>query len=95
MANALHSLGAIVRHWGDYEGCAANWREALAIRKEIGASAAVLVMAIAFDAVVLVAFTAMKLESDPTIVVYALIGIAAVFAFERRYLSRWVAPAAD
>lgn len=35
------------------------------------------------------------LGSDPVIVVYALIGIAAVFGFERRYLSRWVAPAAD
>lgn len=64
-------------------------------RKEVGAAAAVLLAAIAFDAVVLVAFTAMKLESDPTIVVYALIAIAAVFGFERWYLSRWVAPAAD
>lgn len=64
-------------------------------RKEIGAAAAVLLMALAFDAVVLVAFTAMKLGSDPTIVVYALIAITAVFGFERWYLSRWVAPAED
>jgi hypothetical protein len=37
----------------------------------------------------------MKLGSDSAIVAYALIGIAAVFGFERWYLSRWVAPAAD
>lgn len=64
-------------------------------RKEIGAASAVLLMALGFDAVVLVAFTVMKLGSDPAIVVYALVGIAAVFGFERWYLSRWVAPAAD
>ncbi len=88
----IASLGAffylimdMVVHWGVF-----RYR-----REEIGAVAAVLLMALAFDGVVLVAFTAMKLESDPAIVVYALIGIAAVFGFERRYLSRWVAPAAD
>ncbi|EGF29975.1 hypothetical protein IMCC9480_3346 [Oxalobacteraceae bacterium IMCC9480] len=46
-------------------------------------------------ALALLAFTAMKLDSDPAIVVYALIGIAAVFGFERWYLSHWLAPAAD
>lgn len=88
----IASLGAffylimdMVVHWGVF-----RYR-----RKEIGAAATVLLTALAFDAVVLVAFTAMKLESDPAIVAYALIGIAAVFGFERRYLSRWVAPAAD
>ena len=86
----IASLGAffylvmdMVVHWGVF-----RFR-----RKEIGASAAVLLMALSFDAVVLVAFTAMKLDSDPMIVVYALMGIAAVFGFERRYLSRWLAPA--
>lgn len=64
-------------------------------RKEIGASAAVLLMALGFDAVVPVAFTAMKLESDPAIVVYALIAIAAVSGFERRDLSRGAVLAAD
>ncbi|MFT5532500.1 MAG: hypothetical protein ACI802_000722 [Candidatus Paceibacteria bacterium] len=38
---------------------------------------------------------AIQRSSDPAIVVYALIGIVAVFGFERWYLSRWVAPAAD
>jgi uncharacterized membrane protein YuzA (DUF378 family) len=52
-------------------------------------------MALGFDAIVLVAFTVMKLGSDPAIVVYALVGIAAVFGFERWYLSQWVARAAD
>jgi len=64
-------------------------------RKEIGAAAPVLLMALAFDGVVLVAFTVMKLQSDPAIVLYAGIAIAAVFMFERFYLSRWLAPQAD
>ena len=69
-------------HWGVF-----RYR-----REEIGASGAVLLAALAFDAVVLVAFTTMKLQSDPLIVVYAVGGIAAVFIFERIYLSRWLAP---
>lgn len=88
----IASLGAffylimdMMVHWGVF-----RFR-----RKDIGASASVLLTALSFDAVVLVAFTAMKLESDPAIVVYALIGITAVFVFERWYLPRWVAPAAD
>ena len=64
-------------------------------REEIGAVAPVLLTALGFDAVVLTAFTVMKLRSDPAIVFYAAIGIAAVFAFERFYLSRWLAPQAD
>jgi hypothetical protein len=75
----------MVVHWGVF-----RYR-----RKEIGAAAAVLLMALGFDAIVLVAFTVMKLGSDPAIVVYALVGIAAVFGFERWYLSQWVARAAD
>ncbi|MFV1878073.1 APC family permease [Nioella sp.] len=69
-------------HWGVF-----RYR-----REEIGASGLVLLAALAFDAVVLVAFTAMKLQSDPLIVLYAIGGIAAVFIFERIYLSRWLAP---
>ena len=88
----IASLGAffylvmdMVVHWGVF-----RYR-----RKEIGAAAAVLLMALGFDAVVLLAFTVMKLGSDPVIVAYALIAIAAVFGFERWYLSRWLAPAED
>ena len=38
--------------------------------------------------------TAMKLQSDPVIVLYAVSGIVAVFILERLYLSRWLAPQA-
>ena len=62
------------------------------MRKEVEAKAFVIVLALLFDAVVLVAFTAMKLQSDPLIVVYAVIAITSVFVFQRIYLSRWTAP---
>jgi len=61
-------------------------------RKEVGAAAPILLAALAFDAVVLTAFTAMKLDTDPSIVGIALVSIAAVFGLERLYLSRWLAP---
>ena len=87
----IASLGAffylimdMVVHWGVF-----RYR-----RKDIGASGIVLLTALTFDAVVLAAFTAMKLESDPLIVLYAATGIVAVFVFERLYLSRWLAPQA-
>ena len=85
----IASLGAffylvmdMVVHWGVF-----RYR-----RTEIGASGVVLLTALALDAVVLVAFTAMKLQSDPLIVVYAGSGLVAVFILERLYLSRWLAP---
>lgn len=85
----IASLGAffylvmdMVVHWGIY-----RYR-----REEIGASGLVLLTALTLDAVVLVAFTAMKLRSDPVIVLYAVSGIAAVFLLERLYLSHWLAP---
>jgi len=74
---------------------AVHWGVLRYRRSEIGAGARVLLMALAFDAVVLVAFTAMKLQSDPAIVLYAIIAIAAVFGFERFYLSRWLAPQSE
>ena len=61
-------------------------------RAEIGASGVIILAALGFDAIVLVAFTAMKLQSDPAIVAYAALTIAGVFLFERAYLSRWLAP---
>ena len=64
-------------------------------RQEIGAAGPVLLAAFSFDAVVLAAFTIMKLQSDPAIVAYAVSAIAAVFLFERFYLSRWLAPQRD
>jgi amino acid transporter len=88
----IASLGAffylimdMVVHWGVF-----RYR-----RREVGARAAVLLAALAFDAIVLAAFTAMKLQSDPLIVLYAALAISAVFAFERFYLSRWLGPASE
>jgi amino acid transporter len=60
-------------------------------RQEIGATGAVLLAAIASDTAVLAAFTAMKLQSDPAIVLYAAIAICAVFGFLRIYLGQWTA----
>ncbi|AML53383.1 APC family permease [Falsihalocynthiibacter arcticus] len=88
----IASLGAffylvmdMLVHWGVFRS----------VRKEIGASAVILLCALSFDAIVLVAFTMMKLASDPLIVLFAAIGIATVFVFERIYLSRWTAPQAE
>ena len=72
-------------HWGVY-----RFR-----RDEVGASPAILLTAIGLDAVVLTAFTAMKLQDDPMIVLFAAIGIGTVFAFERVYLHRWLVPSSD
>jgi len=85
----IASLGAffylvmdMLVHWGVFRH----------LRHEIGASGAILLCALAFDAIVLVAFTIMKLGSDPMIVLYAAVGISVVFAFQRAYLSRWLGP---
>jgi len=64
-------------------------------RKEIGASGAVLLAALAMDATVLAAFTMMKLQTDPLIVVYSLVAISAVFGLERLYLRAWIARSAE
>lgn len=69
----------MIIHWGVY-----RYR-----RQEIGAAGGVLIAAIALDAAVLAAFTVMKLQSDPAIVLYAAIAIGAVFGFQRIYLGRW------
>ena len=80
----IASLGAffylvmdMLVHWGVFRS----------LRKEIGARASVLLTALAADAVVLAAFTAAKLKSDPAVVAYAVIGIAAVFVAEWIFLS--------
>ena len=84
----IASLGAffylvmdILIHWGVFRR----------LRHEIDASGWVLIMAIALDALVLGVFGAIKLQSDPLIVVIAVAAIAAVFAYERVFLSRWTA----
>ena len=88
----IASLGAffylimdMVVHWG-------VWRFR---RTDIGAIGIILLAALVLDAVVLFAFTMMKLQSDPAIVAYAAIAITGVFLFERAYLSSWLAPHKD
>jgi hypothetical protein len=49
----------------------------------------VLITAIVLDGGVLGAFGAIKLQSDPLIVIVAAVAIAAVFGFQRIYLGRW------
>ena len=70
-----------------------HWGVLRYMREEVGAKAIVIILALVFDAVVLVAFTIMKLGTDPEIVIYAAIAISSVFGFQRLYLSRWIAPA--
>ena len=84
----IASLGAffylvmdILIHWGVFRH----------LRHEIGAAGGVLISAMTLDALVLGVFAAMKLRSDPLIVVVAVVIIAAVFAYERVFLSRWTA----
>ncbi|MCA0871393.1 APC family permease [Seohaeicola saemankumensis] len=68
----------ILIHWG-------VWKN---LRHDIGARGSILLAAIAMDLVVLLAFAAMKLKSDPIIVLAALVAMATVFLFERVFLTR-------
>lgn len=84
----IASLGAffylvmdILIHYGVYRN----------LRHEIGAKGWILISAIVLDTIVLGVFGAMKLQSDPAIVGIAIFAMAAVFIFERVYLSRWMA----
>lgn len=88
----IASLGAffylvmdMIVHWG-------VWR---IMRREIKANGMVVLTALALDAVVLGAFTIMKLRSDPAIVIIAIVSIITVFVLQRIYLSRWIAPAQE
>ncbi len=85
----IASLGAFfylvmdtIIHWGVYR----------TLRKDIGARGGALLTAIALDAVVLVAFAAMKWQSDPLIVALGVVCMIAVFVFERVFLARNPAP---
>lgn len=81
----IASLGAffylvmdMLVHWGVFRH----------LRAQIGARSSVLLLALAADAIVLVAFAGMKLKSDPAIVAYAAAGILAVFVGEGLFLRR-------
>ncbi len=85
----IASLGAffylimdMIVHWGVFRF----------MRGQVGANPGVVILALLFDAVVLAAFTTLKLRTDPAIVLYATGAIALVFVFQRLYLSRWTAP---
>ncbi|KNG94572.1 APC family permease [Pseudaestuariivita atlantica] len=68
---------------------AVQWGVWSRLRHEIDARGWVILTALALDGLVLAAFTGLKLQSDPMIVVYAIIGIVAVFLYERFYLDTW------
>ncbi|MEO6388657.1 MAG: APC family permease [Croceibacterium sp.] len=81
----IASLGAffylimdMLVHWGVFRK----------LRTEIGARASILLAAVVADAVVLLAFTTAKLGTDPVVVGYAVLGIAAVFGGEALYLKQ-------
>ncbi|MBD8524398.1 APC family permease [Pseudomarimonas arenosa] len=59
-------------------------------RGDTGASAVPLLGTLLLDGSILSAFALMKLKSDPSIVAYAVLSIAAVFVFERLYLRKWI-----
>lgn len=66
----------ILVHWGGFRK----------LRHEVGAQSSVLIAAMTADAIVLTAFTWVKLQSDPAIVAYAIAGIALVFGGEHLFL---------
>ncbi len=49
------------------------------------------ISSIGMDVIVLGGFAALKLQSDPTIVVIAAVGVVTVFILERLYLPKWTA----
>ncbi|MEQ8483988.1 MAG: APC family permease [Pseudomonadales bacterium] len=79
----IASLGAIFYIVMDI---AVQWGVLRHLRQEVGASAVVLIAAIALDALVLGAFLAIKWDSDPLVVVVSAAGIGAIAVFERLFL---------
>lgn len=83
----IASLGAIFYiimdiaiHWGVYRH----------LRKEINASGAVLLTAIAFDIVILVAFLIVKAEQDIMVIYSAFAGILLIVAGEKIFLKNFI-----
>lgn len=81
----IASLGAIFYLVMDM---AVHWGVLRHLRGDVDAKAWVLVTAIGLDAAVLLAFVIVKGAADPTIIVIAVVAIAAIFVFEHYYLSR-------
>ncbi len=65
-------------HWGVFRH----------LRKEVGANATVLVIAILMDVVVLAGFLWVKATTDPLVLIVALVVMAAILLAERLFLSR-------
>ena len=79
----IASLGAVfylvvdmIVHWGVLRH----------VRKDVQANAAILIVAITLDMIVLTAFLVMKWQSDPMIISVAGVGIVAIFGAERFFL---------
>jgi hypothetical protein len=79
----IASLGAVfylvmdmIVHWGVLRH----------LRKDVEANAAILIVAIVLDMIVLTAFLVMKSQSDPMIIWVACVGIVAIFGAERFFL---------
>ena len=64
-------------------------------REETGAKPAILISALVADAVVLIAFIAMKLQSDPIIVATGIGSAVLLMGLERIYLHTWFAELED
>ena len=81
----IASLGAIFYLVMDI---AIHWGVFRYLREDVGAKAWVLLSAIVLDGAALAAFLVIKGRADLTIVIIAVVSIAAIFAFERFFLSR-------
>ncbi|WP_324292347.1 hypothetical protein [Cohaesibacter marisflavi] len=75
----------MIIHWGVF-----RYR-----REETGANPAILISALVADAVVLIAFIAMKLQSDPIIVATGIGSAVLLMGLERIYLHTWFAELED
>lgn len=82
----IASLGAIFYLVMDI---AVHWGAFYYLRKEINANAFILIAAIVFDVVVLVAFLIVKASSDVLIIYASLIGILLIFIGERFFLRKY------
>lgn len=67
---------------------AVHWGVLRHIRKEVSASRIVLILAMAFDMLVLTALVIIKARSDALVIYAAVIGIALVFAGEKLFLRK-------
>ncbi len=88
----IASLGAIFYLVMDI---AIHWGVLRHLRDDVEAKAWVLISAIVLDVVVLAAFLLIKGSADPMIVVIGIVMIAAIFGFEKFFLSRQRSDAAD